>query len=1154
MPETNKSATLASEQVRTSLVDALHLDLIGPNNDHAFAREVLPDRPQQWYATGFLVPVDAQGGDKEDPTANEDVNDASDAQAVSEGSSDRVSPQKSTFPSSMGLTFLVPEVCRELSVQVQWGEYRWVGQRRGKVAAEGDESEEFVEDPTVLETAEGPSNDARLAHLPSGIRGYARIPCSATVVVPLREIPEGLFPIQFDGGDGLVLDAIVREVVGEMLPKGTRSVSLFLVNRRQAVQARGRGHESMVFQARLQVRCEEGFVPRPDLRGASRHAPEWDECLADLHYRDCFEFAVGHGASAGWINDAEICQEVQSEWMPQATVERVEAAELGVGVELSMDGLGALSDGESVRSALTPLVDAYRAWIEQHAAEVGKHQGRRRETADALVKDALAAQRRMSHGVELLATQPQVLKAFATANRAMSRSARQRRPDDRTPRWRPFQLAFVLLNLQGIADPTSEDRKTVDLLFFPTGGGKTEAYLGLAAFALVLRRLRHPDQVIHGKTVPVSAGVTVLMRYTLRLLTLDQMGRAAALMCALELERDSDKSLGSWPFEIGLWVGSAATPNRMGGNGVSGTDTAIARVRAFQTGSTKNSPIPLGNCPWCGHALTADSFTLVPNTHHPVDLKVACVNWECEFHGDRPLPIVAVDEPLYRRLPAFLLATVDKFAGLPWVGQAGALFGKVTHFDQAVGFSGPADDNHPGVGVEGGLLPPELVIQDELHLISGPLGTIAGLYETAIEALSLKDGVPPKILASTATVRRAEKQIRALFGRSSTSIFPPPGVDRRDSFFAVTAPAEENPGRLYVGFSAPGRSFKVLQMRVARAVLSRSLALWKENGAQRNPRNPADPYVTLLGYFNALRELGGFRRIAEDEIHSILKSYQDRRRRWVGEGIEDRLFTNRNIEDEVLELTSRVSTSDVAQTKVRLELPFSEKGSVDVALATNMISVGLDISRLGLMTVHGQPKSSAEYIQATSRVGRDPAKPGLVLTMLNVYKPRDRSHYEHFSSWHQSFYRSVEPTSVTPFSPRALDRALVGALIGAARHFHADLEPSTGAQAITRRRKDLEALEAFFVERVEKARPSEEPEDLERTKVHVQSLCRSLLDDWDKLAEAAKALNGIRYETGAKLLHDPLDPALKNMPDRDKRFKAGHSMRDVEPPVELWVK
>jgi hypothetical protein len=343
------------------------------------------------------------------------------------------------------------------------------------------------------------------------------------------------------------------------------------------------------------------------------------------------------------------------------------------------------------------------------------------------------------------------------------------------------------MNLVGIAQPTTIDREIVDLLFFPTGGGKTEAYLGLAAFTLVLRRLRNPG--IDG------AGMSVLMRYTLRLLTLDQLSRAATLVCALELERSKDPAkLGVWPFEIGLWVGSAATPNEMGKHGDKKDHTARQKTIDYQSGRTQNSPIPLDSCPWCGSKFDKKSFQLRPTEANPLDLKITCSNRQCDFRGDRFLPIVTVDDAIYRRLPCFLIATVDKFASLPWVGRTAGLFGKVTSYS-VDGFYGAATPDLKGSSrLSQGLLPPDLIIQDELHLISGPLGTMVGLYETAIETLSCRtiDGkaIKPKIVASTATVRRATSQIRALFGRDQVEVFPPPGVDRRNSFFAETVSLE----------------------------------------------------------------------------------------------------------------------------------------------------------------------------------------------------------------------------------------------------------------------------------------------------------------------------------------------------------------------------
>ena len=308
------------------------------------------------------------------------------------------------------------------------------------------------------------------------------------------------------------------------------------------------------------------------------------------------------------------------------------------------------------------------------------------------------------------------------------------------------------------------------------------------------------------------------MRYTLRLLTLDQLGRATSLICALELEREKDvEKLGEWPFEIALWVGNAATPNKMGRKGDKFKETARKKTIDFKNDDRKPSPIPLEACPWCGGKFSNNSFTLKPNPDHPTNLIVHCSgrgdSRDCEFTGNagRPLPIVAVDEPIYDRLPCFMIATVDKFAAMPWTGEVGKFFGRAQRYDKH-GFYGPCK---PGVGTplpKGELLPPELIIQDELHLISGPLGTVAGLYEAALDELCHRDvdgvRIGPKVIASTATVRRAENQIRALFNRQAVDIFPPPGPDRRDSFFAKTDPPEVSNARLYTGIAAPGRSPK----------------------------------------------------------------------------------------------------------------------------------------------------------------------------------------------------------------------------------------------------------------------------------------------------------------------------------------------------------
>ncbi len=474
-------------------------------------------------------------------------------------------------------------------------------------------------------------------------------------------------------------------------------------------------------------------------------------------------------------------------------------------------------------------------------------------------------------------------------------------------------------------------------------------------------------------------------------------------------------------------------------------------MRRYKSGRDKRAPAPLKACPWCGTAFTTDSFACTPNDMAPTNLEIRCVNTECDFGGGRrPLPVLTVDEPIYARLPAFLIATIDKFAALPWEGDTGAFFGHVERYAEGRGFFGAAEprSGRP-LGNDWSLDPPDLIIQDELHLISGPLGTIVGLYETALDELASRrvgvDKVRPKIIASTATVRRARDQIEALFDRHKTAVFPPPGVRREDSFFAKTIASSDDPARLYVGIAAQGRGPKLVFLRALTTLLSAAQAAYDADPPGAGGPSPADPYMTAVCYFNALREFGGARRIVEDEVRDRAGRYGAERRRAEP---RDQPFADRTVAAP-LELTSRETTDRVAVAKQRLEAVFgSGKETVDVALATNMISVGLDITRLGLMVVQGQPKTAAEYIQATSRVGRDHNRPGLILTVLNLHKPRDRLHFEHFHQFHRTFYRAVEATSVTPWAARALDRALAAVIVSAARHLDPTLTPEAGVKEI----------------------------------------------------------------------------------------------------------
>ena len=632
------------------------------------------------------------------------------------------------------------------------------------------------------------------------------------------------------------------------------------------------------------------------------------------------------------------------------------------------------------------------------------------------------------------------------------------------------------------------------------------------------------------------------MRYTLRLLTLDQLQRAAGLVCALELERKAQpKRLGEWPIEIGLWVGGKSTPNNLGSAKNRNENTAVFWMQEHRK-KRGPAPAPLKNCPWCGTEFKETCFQLLPSAAIPQRLDIRCDSTDCPFSGADRLPIVVVDEEIYRRLPAFMIATIDKFANVPWEGRSGAFFGHVERNDQT-GFYGAAESGG-GSPLQSELRPIDLVIQDELHLISGPLGTIAGLYETAFDLLASRsingERRGPKIVASTATVRRAEKQIRSLFGRERTAIFPPPGVERINSFFAEVD--TETPSRLYVGVASPGRGPKLVFLRTLQTLLAGAEAL-----STKGKDDPADPYLTTLCYFNALRELGGARRIVDDEVRAHLSNYGRNRVRREPTGAP---FANRTLR-EIQELTSRYSTDQVSEARARLGDPACEKNAVDVALATNMISVGLDIGRLGLMVVQGQPKTAAEYIQATSRVGREAVKPGLVVTLLNIHKPRDRTHYEQFRAFHMSFYRAVEATSVTPFAPRALDRALAATLVAALRHIEPDLTPNKAADKVAGAASAYQRVKDAVEAKMRSA--GHDSAAIQRCLARLDELKTAWIEIADKQTKNGGDFAYANDEPVRRLLQAPFEQQ-PNMDAKREWFLAARSMRDTEPVALLKIR
>lgn len=1130
--------------VRHHLVQALKADLVGPYDESG--HETLDIRPSRAYLTGFLVPQDNRAVEEEE-TPDEEFAAGDDVESEDANPAESSAKRRGLWPASIGMSFLLPPGDHHdtLTVRVRYADY--------------------------VPVDAPPENTTETQTRRSSKKHWSRIPKNP------RDLEFALDPRALSQGqvvpdsNGLRVMGMLREAEFpvDSVPPGTRAVSLFLVNNRPSAKQRGEQDQEYAFQVEFEVRSSCGFVARPNLRG--EFSTDWDDTVADLQFRNVKEYGVGHAVSVESIRHPDGPHLLRTTWLPTATVKRVRTVELE-DVETTMQSLARMTT-DDVQGALGALPKTYRAWIaQQTTTAVGNHS--RSQTRDALMNKAEHACQRIERGIALLKEQPNVLLAFQVANAAMDEAARQRSPeryaDGSAPRWRLFQLAFILLNLEGLTDPDHDDRANVELIFFPTGGGKTEAYLGVVAFVLVLRRRNgehRPDK---------GLGVAVLLRYTLRLLTLDQLGRAATLICALELIRrrgfrwqkspSALKRLGTSRFSIGLWVGASATANTM-------SDVA-KRITEYKmaTSAAQSSPFPLTQCPWCQKDIARSSFQLLPDAKKPDSVVVSCADFRCDFSPAKSpagLPVLFVDDQIYAELPSFVVATVDKFALMPWRGEVSKLFGKAHGMvarDEVMRFEGPVDGPKPSAKatpIPHLLMPPELIIQDELHLIAGPLGTMVGLYETAVEALCsyrTPDGRihRPKIVASTATVKRANQHCAALFGRGvdQTSIFPPQGIDDAETFFSTEDVGKEGSvedvRRMYVGVAATGRSMKNVLTRTYAALMSAAEYHYDKN---RDGDQPADPYMTLAGYFNSLRELGGMRRIVEDDIR--VRCRDAVKRLPLSHRPPHRWFRNRTVQTEPVELTSRESTSRIAAAKTRLGQFRTHDDGVDVVLASNMISVGVDIDRLGLMVIASQPKTTSEYIQASSRVGRDVDRPGLVVTCYNMHRPRDRSHYEHFVAYHESFYRYVEATSLTPFSGPALDRGLAGVLLAITRLANDKMIPANAVMSIDSHRDLAEKALKLIAERASRLDGgASSGSGLVAEEIIKRG--RTLIDQWETIVALTRKDAGEkkyspwdRGEHGKPLLHqltdtEPLTPS-------ERMFIAPTSMRDVEPSVHLWL-
>ncbi|MBM6953768.1 helicase-related protein [Enorma phocaeensis] len=864
---------------------------------------------------------------------------------------------------------------------------------------------------------------------------YRRCPHQAELPFSSAELPDGrrqlVRALPSDSEQAKLQLIVTSRTTSDPRTKGMLTFSL--VNVAQSSE----GHddtEKCAFQTEMSIFSSEPLLPILD--SPKDRSNDFDYWNNQLLYRNTLTYGIGHGCAACWDQSAKSVHEVRIDFMPSYEVRPVVPG--APHLVFDMMEMSTTSNKSQAIVSLTNLCSAYEAWIaeiEQRTVELPPDLV---AAATSNIKSCKECLLRMKEGVRLLQSDGLTYQAFALMNEAMLlQQLHYRLPlakweggknggyvglavkpilhDCSTwptngvfGRWRTFQIAFILMNLKSMRDEDCDERNIIDLIWFPTGGGKTEAYLGLTAFTLFIRRLLDRD----------NAGVTVLMRYTLRLLTTQQFERASSLICACETIRERmPEVLGTEKFSIGLWVGNSTSPNRR--------EDASEQLKKMRTSESSDNPFVLLKCPWCGAQMgivdegsrrKRDRVVLgYENVRHGarrrggVHFRYVCSNPSCHFseHGAGELPIFCIDDDIYQQRPSLVIGTVDKFAAISTTSATRNLFGR--------------GDNPSS--------PPDLIIQDELHLISGPLGSMVGFYETAIDVLCTDaNNHRAKIVGSTATISHAKEQCASLYGRSPELVeqFPPSGIDADDSFFAVEESDPERPGRLYVGLCAPGCS-------MAMSVINLFASLLLSHDVFANDESPEvlDGYKTNLAYFNSLRELGQAATWISGNIAENLEAMQ--RRRWRKDPNCNGRYASSITS---CELTSRVPSNEIPPALKRLETPYigsnSKDRAVDICLATNMISVGVDISRLALMTIDGQPKTTSEYIQASSRVGRG-SNPGLVFTIYSPTKPRDKSHYEDFQRYHSRLYCNVEPTSVTPFSAPVRDRALRALLVALVR-------------------------------------------------------------------------------------------------------------------------
>lgn len=1026
-------------EARNKLVQYLNKQLVGPINGE---KEVITDTPHKRYLMGTLFPLAA---------CVDDTNDAQDDDSASEALANDFKP------SSMAISFAISPNSK-FNLEVSCGQYSRIHSQWERTPLKH------------FDTIQPQKSFNKLI-----FEGKAR------------------------------LDISVR-------PYNRGSIVTVAFSNRVSSSEK-LNPEHCLYQSGLKVEVVEGQIK--EYPTSDRFKLDEEQQELNLTYRNQVPWAVGHGVAVDWESTkGEKPNTVFTQVMPYHEVKDFSTdidSEKYPGLDKDILSIPAIADEttrtpEELLNGYKQLIRVYGQWVQELECE--QLDSRYNNAKARIISRLRNAESRMARGIELLGSSSTAMKAFRLANKAMlmqmihsgkdfagkakNRDYGYQQPDyfsaqvRQNFKWRPFQLAFQLLVLESlIPDPEtglhSDSYDEVDLLWFPTGGGKTEAYLAVAAWEMIYRRM---TQGVKGE------GTAVIKRYTLRLLTSQQFQRAGSLICALEVLRKEEGNLGNSSFSLGLWAGQDSTPNDF-----KKAHNDFLEARRDQQ---PENPFQLQSCPWCGTRILPESFSDDSSAYgirsNPdTRFEFFCPSKDCDFHD--LLPIQVVDQALYAKPPSLLIGTVDKFARLTWKAEAAAFFG----------------DNR--------VSPPSLIIQDELHLISGPLGTIAGIYEAGFDTIMEVLGKKPKVIAATATIRAAEQQSTRLFGRK-VNVFPPSGTDQADSFFSTQE--KNKPGRLYVGVMPSGHTGQTSTVQTSAAALLAPYELGFSDTL-------LDSYWTLPIYHNSRRELGKSMTLARDDIPERIKV--------ISEDPRD----TREIHS-IEELSAGIKGSKIPEVLAKL----TQERGVDILPCTNMISVGVDIERLGMMIVTGQPKATAEYIQASSRVGRSKKRPpGIVITQYSPTKPRDRSHYETFKTYHQALYRYVEPTSVTPWAKPALERALHASLIAAVRAT-GYLRRNENAKFFDAQNPDFIEIYNSFKHRIDLAMKGLTSTE----KKEVFDFLQQLVDQWqERASRSVKPLT--HYEAGKQF--QPLIQSFESA-QHDEAWRTLNSMRNVDTETHLYIR